>query len=389
MPKKSIVSRTIAEFFPSQFRALLTATGKDFIERSGLDLVRHATLQVLLGHNVRTQTEPLTRQRIAEIGGALIAMFESGQRIDPQFYAQLSQAALTQLRQRGNTREKVWPAQWVLGLTGKQVQNVLRSNDEALKAFIDTFERAIEQAANNLTQQLGELRLILEVGENHVTPPATLNWVDALRLTTTIGCAELAVRGSDKSRYGKLFERLVLGSALTMLGFDLAEKRAGDRSNKVFWLSDSSDDRECDATAIIKPGMIARFDIGFIGIGNPEIVRDKLSRFAREVERGERSTSSTTFVIVDRYPTGPNANSRQLAEKSGTALVQMSMSLWPRELAKEMKARVQHQHSLAGYDDANAEAYIRNAMSSMDVLSFLRGATENDESNSERDLPIN
>lgn len=47
-------SPSLAGLFPAQFRPLLTATGKDFIERSGPDLVRQATLQVLLGHNVRT-----------------------------------------------------------------------------------------------------------------------------------------------------------------------------------------------------------------------------------------------------------------------------------------------------------------------------------------------
>jgi hypothetical protein len=129
----------------------------------------------------------------------------------------------------------------------------------------------------------------------------------------------------------------------------------------------------------VRPGTIAGFDIGFIGVGNPEIVRDKLSRFARSVETGRRQTSSTTFIVVDRIPSGPNASSRRLADRSGTALVQMSMSLWPRELARELAQRVQYRHPLASYGDAEVEAYIDKAMARMDVLAFLRRAAEDHE----------
>ncbi len=366
---------SLGQHFPPAFRDLLTATGRDFIERAGEDLVRHATLQVLLGHNVRTQTEPLTRQRIAEIGGALLATFYRASQKDPNFYAHLSQLAQTELRSRDLSSR--WPAQWTLGLTGKGVQNVLRSERSALSAYLGSFEGALDNAARHLGAELGPLRLKLAVGKAAPDGPA-LDWDQALRILTVIGCAELAVRGSDKSRYGKLFERLVLGSALTLLGFRLTERDDGGASERVFWLSDSSDERECDATAIVAPGVLARFDIGFIGIGNPEIVRDKLSRFAREVERSGRRSSSTTFVIVDRFPDGRGANTREIAEKSGTALIQMSMSLWPRELAKEMQARLRHSHALCKESDADAEKYIRTRMASVDVMSFLRGASEDD-----------
>lgn len=367
----------LADLFPPALRDLLTATGKHFIQRIGPDLVRQSTLNVLLGHNVRTQTEPLTRQRIAEVSGALLAMFEKGLDLDPEFYARLSRMALAQLGARnGGARDKVWPAQWALGLTGKGLQNVLRGDAEALAAFLDTFETSISQAANSLQEKLGPLQLAVRIGHDPKADRPALGWVEALRLTTAIGCAELAVRGSDKSRYGKLFERLVLGSVLSILGFEPGGREKGAKKDRVFWLSDSSDDRECDATAIVKPGTIARFDIGFIGVGNPEIVRDKLSRFARDVERAGKVVSSTTFVIVDRYPTGPTANSLVIAKRSGTAILQMSMSLWPRELARELKSRVGYAHPLADYNDTKTQVYITKAMSKIDVMGFLRGAVE-------------
>jgi len=53
-----------------------------------------------------------------------------------------------------------------------------------------------------------------------------LNWKDIARLTTAIGSQTLAIRGSDKSMYGKLFERLILGSMLTILGYKRVNREA-------------------------------------------------------------------------------------------------------------------------------------------------------------------
>ena len=365
--------------FPSEFIALLNATGKQFIERAGQDLVRHATTQILLGHNVRTQTEPLTRQRIAEVSGALLTMFERGARTVPAFYDRLPALAIA--APAVSKSDVVLPPRvrhWLMGLTGKSVQNVLRSDKGSLDGFAESFDKAILAAADQLESMLGPLQMSLNVGGHQSRNAISqLSWREALRIMTTVGCAELAIRGSDKSRYGKLFERLVLGSVLTILGFTL--DTSGKKKRKAFWLSDTSGDRECDATLIVEPGRVARFDIGFIGIGNPEIVRDKLSRFAREVERGERNSSSTTIVIVDRYPTGPRANSRQLAEQSGAVLVQMSMSFWPRELATALLERFNYRHPLAGAADREAEQLIRRGMKTVDVLSFLRDVDEGAE----------
>ena len=61
MPKSSA---TFGQHFPESFRDLLSASGKQFLERAGAEMVSEATIQVLLGNNIRTQTEPLTRQRI-------------------------------------------------------------------------------------------------------------------------------------------------------------------------------------------------------------------------------------------------------------------------------------------------------------------------------------
>lgn len=40
---------------------MLTGTGKQFIERIGVETVRDVVVSVLMGENIRTRTEPLTR----------------------------------------------------------------------------------------------------------------------------------------------------------------------------------------------------------------------------------------------------------------------------------------------------------------------------------------
>jgi hypothetical protein len=131
---------------------------------------------------------------------------------------------------------------------------------------------------------------------------SALNWKDLTRLTTAIGATTLTIRGSEKSTYGKLFERLIMGSVLTILGFEHVENSQSPKIERVFWLSDSSDVRECDATIRLRPGKLARFDIGFIGKGNPEIMKDKLTRYANEVEQNGTANFSQTFIIVDKMP---------------------------------------------------------------------------------------
>ncbi len=56
----------------------LTANGKEFIERLGVETARQVILAVLRGENIRTQTEPLTRRRVAIATGAMVYLFAKG-----------------------------------------------------------------------------------------------------------------------------------------------------------------------------------------------------------------------------------------------------------------------------------------------------------------------
>lgn len=367
---------TLDQLFPAGGKTLLTGTGKQFIERIGLEAVREVVLAVMLGENVRTHTEPLTRRRITQISGALVAMFANGWLYTENFTEELSKLALQQLttrKRRGADKTSTWLANWAIGLTGKSDQNVVGKRSSRILDYIADFEQAIERAAEQCRADIGDIRMTLGYVEDLQGRKIELNWKDIARLTTAIGSATLTIRGSEKSMYGKLFERLILGSFLTILGFQRVDPTTNTRTRNVFWLSDSSDLRESDATLLLRPGKLARFDMGFIGPGNSEISKDKLSRFARKIETAGSSHSSVTFVVVDRLPS--TLTTQQAAEQIGAEIIQMSMQYWPRELAQKLGARLGLQHELQKMRDEQMHAYLQTKLSDIPIQDFLTGVS--------------
>ena len=145
------------------------------------------------------------------------------------------------------------------------------------------------------------------------------------------------------------------------------------KNEGVFWLSDSRDVRESDATLIVSPGRLARFDIGFIGIGNPEISKDKLSRWAREMETAGGTVSSTTFIIVDRLP--KTGKTEKAAEEIGAELIQMSMQYWVKDLARRLGDRFGIEHELQTISEDDIGEYLHGRLASIPVQEFLSGVS--------------
>lgn len=376
---------TIGELFPADSRLLLTGGGKEFIERVGVEAARQVVLSVMQGENIRTQTEPLSRRRIAQVTGAMVSLFANGLLQQSNFTEQLSALAIQQINNsRRNDNANIWPAQWLIGLTGKSVQNVLRSDPAAREAYISDFEAAVEEAADKCRAEMGELEMTLGYVQDKSGRKSALDWKGITRLTTAIGSATLTIRGSDKSIYGKLFERLILGSFLSIMGFERVNPLTNTKTEKVFWLSDSSDLRESDATLLISPGKLARFDIGFIGPGNSEISKDKLSRYAREVERDGTKHNSVTFIVVDRLPRTGKTN--QAAKELEAEIIQMSMQFWPKLLAERLGERLGYQHELQTMPDAEIKSYLERSLASVAIQDFLIGVSPADLE-TEADLP--
>lgn len=368
---------TINDLYPPGSRLLLTGGGKEFIERIGVEAVRQVVFGVLMGENVRAQTEPLSRRRIAQVSGAMVALFARGFIEVEDFAGQLSDMAVQQITaSRKNDRASIWPAQWLIGLTGKAEQNVLRSSPAEREQYIADFEAAIEEAAAKCREEIGDLKMTLGFAEDSGGRRVELDWTDITRLTTAIGSQTLTIRGSDKSMYGKLFERLILGSFLTILGFERVNPATNTKTAKVFWLSDSSDLRESDATLLLQPGKLARFDIGFIGPGNSEISKDKLSRYAREVERTGGLHSSVTFIVVDRLPR--SGKTEAAARAIGAEIVQMSMRYWPRDLADRLGKRLGFEHELQTMPDDEIGGYLKAKLEAIPIQDFLIGVTPED-----------
>lgn len=381
--------RTLGSLFPEQGRILLTGTGKQVLERIGVEAARRIVLSVMMGENIRDQTEPLTRQRITQISGAMVIMFLRGWLEVEHFTDKLSSMAVEQLTSSGKRIQKanISPALWVLGLTKKQMQNVLRDRKERLIPYITGFETVIEQAAAQCPKDYGELRITMGFAKDSEGRTITLGWKDLARLMTAIGSQTLAIRGSDKAMFGKLFEKLILGSVLTTFGFRRVNPAINTSTDKVFWLSDSTGSRESDATLIFRRGQVARFDMGFIGRGNSEISKDKLSRYEREAEAAGGKHSSVTFIIVDRLPT-KSKKTQEAANKIGAEIIQMHWQYWPRRLAERLGERLGFVHELQTMPDNKIREYLTNQLADIPIQDFLTAITigELEEENESKDM---
>src|SRR5206468_157982 len=139
-------------------------------------------------------------------------------------------------------------AQWVLGLNNKAFQNVLRSDPEQIAAYRDMYVAACNETIANHSAHSGALGGTLQLDKGSAIK---VDWLMMLYLMNAIGVQTLAIRGSDKSAYGKLFEKLILGSLLSILDFRFTQKDQPESLDKVFWLSSrNTDDRESDATLL-------------------------------------------------------------------------------------------------------------------------------------------
>jgi len=357
---------SIRDLIPSAFRELVESKGANFIRQVGEDTVRKIVVDILCGVNLRASTESLTRQRIGKVNAVTLLMYLRGLQIASDFSRQIPQLAADGLSQRAPKHEKSC-CQWMLGLTYKSFQNVLRDDTSAIGQYAKMFADSLEALAEQTRQDHGDLACRIKLGGEQ---EVTFDWYDILSLFCTIGSQTLAIRGSEKSTYGKLFERLVLGSVLTLLDFEHTALPPSKLSG-VFWLSSRIGEREADATLLIKPGQAIRFDLGFIGRGNPEITKDKVSRFERDLEVNQKRYHSATIIIVDRV--GPSSVLEEQARRAGAHVIQMSMSHWPKQLAHLLCEKFGYQHELIDIRPQHIANYFHRKLEQVHFEDFVRG----------------
>lgn len=229
-----------------------------------------------------------------------------------------------------------------------------------MNACLDAVD-SLREAHGDLT---GEARL---GDEYHVR----LTWRLMVFLMAAIGSQTLTIRGSVKSTYGKLFERLVLGALLTILGFKQVSPGDLESGERIFWLSECGGIRESDATLLYAHGKGVRFDIGFIGRGNPEITLDKVSRFQRRIEFGRSHWYMSTIIIVDQI--GRGSRLRERAEELEGTIIQMSGSYWPQQVAKQLREVLGFDHPLVDMPSAEVAEYLRDELEKVAIDEFVPG----------------
>lgn len=358
------MEQKISKFIPKIGESLAIYKGKEVLERIGESIVKEVVASILCGGNVRTLTEGLTRRRLALSNAALLVTFLKSYKHIDNFIKKMPEIVKNELITK-ISREKKMFLQWFIGLTGKSIQNVLRSNDGEYDKYIENIEKSLKKSIENCKVDFGELRGKLEL--NNVA--CSVNWPFILYLFTAIGAQTLSIRGSEKSMYGKMFEKLILGSLMTILGYQLISPNDSTLSNKVFWLSSRGEKRESDATLLDKPGVGVRFDIGFIGPGNTEISLDKVSRFEREMEHGRQIHYMSTIIIVDRI--GEKSRIVDMARGINGDIVQMSMAYWIKDVCKILKYKINFEHELLKIPNKNIKPYIENKMESVNLKTFL------------------
>jgi len=347
---------------------LLSGGGAEFVEMIGVEATREVVHSVFCGENLRDSTEPFTRRRLALSNASFVALLIRGCADVEDFLQNLSSLAAEQL-QSATSKPDRWVLQWTLGLTAKAVQNILRDDPAKFSQYSADYDKAINDAIQTCQSQLGQL-----TGEIELSPDlkAPLNWAFMLYLLAAAGAQTLTLRGSEKSIYGKLFERLVLGSLLHILGFRLVDPATNRSFDKVFWLSSPEDRRASDATVIHRPGIGVRFDIGFIGRGNPEIILDKVSRFERELEYGRDRHYMETFIVVDRI--GPGSTVIERARRIHASIIQMSMAFWPQQVATKLHQSIGFEHELVNMPTSPASKisdYLRDLLTSVPIMDFI------------------
>ena len=365
MPKIKKQLNALTDLISTADLDLLSASGSQLVEQIGLDVVRGVVLDILTGKNLRDSTEALTRRRIATLNLATMELFIKGSANSKDFVHELPRIATDIFLKGSLSKAERWLAQWILGLTDKAFQNVLRDDPEAIAEYRDRYIQICDEVIAARKSEKGTLEGEITINGNQ---KAQINWLWVTYLLNTIGAQTLAIRGSEKSAYGKLFEKLVLGSLLHILGFKHIAPPPQEYE-KVFWLSSRNEKRESDATLLYELGQGVRFDIGFIGRGNPEISLDKVTRFEREISLGRSKFFMATIILVDRI--GANSRIKRMAEEVHGTIIQMSAGYWPRQAAQVLNKSVGFKHDLLRMTDSETEKYLRKAMRKVPLEQFI------------------
>lgn len=369
------------DLIPESNLRLVQYSGAQIIDRLGNEIISNVVASVLSGENIRNLTEGLTQRRLLLMNSGLFVTFLKALSSYDNFSTQMSSVIASELAnskaskkrsEKLSDNEKQYLL-WFLGLTLKSVDNVTRG-DSGLNAYLTELDRNLEGIAKTVEQSFGSLELKVKLkGDRY-----TLKWPALLRCMLAMGAQTLTIRGSEKSIYGKLFEKFVLGSAITLMGGTYVNKDDTTKDRMAFWLSSKINDRrESDATFLLRPGIGICFDIGFTGKGNPEAPMDKLTRYDNLLQRGKRRNVMSTIVLIDTI--GEDSRAKDIAEETGGYLIQMSSSYWVKELAEDIHiVDPTFDNPLLHMSNEESISYIKSEVTKIDLSQFLTQADINE-----------
>ena len=207
--------------------------------------LRAIVTALFCGYNYRLYTEGETRHVLLETYSELNAI---RQRLPAHAgYDEWLEAVADELDK--NPGSLGW---WLVGLTNKTANNLGLQRRDRL---------------DYLAEVLAHIRSFV------ADSAAPLAFSDAVVMLWA-GAATLTIRGSRKSRLGKVLEGSFLRAGLSLLGL---------REGEDFWLNMQRDAevlREVDAEIASRRGRI-RVEMGLIERGNQEVIEDKINRVGR------------------------------------------------------------------------------------------------------------
>ena len=367
---------SLSDYIPAAGLELVKYKRQQFIDKLGLEIVQGVVASIMKGKNVRDLTEGLTQRRILMLTASVLKTYLEAMNSIEDFENKLSEIIKNNVSIRLNPSLKSYLF-WFVGLTGKSIQNVIR--DGELSNYIEVFDENLKDIAKDVEDTYGDLTLEAKFDDNKLT----LKWPNLVRCLLAVGAATLTARGSEKSLYGKTFEILVLGSVLTILGFDYIDKNDVSKDTKVFWLSERKNKRESDATLLVRKGVGVRFDIGFIGKGNTEISLDKVSRFERVMERGGTSHNTSTIILVDNI--GENSRITEMAKAIDGTILQMRENYWVYSLALTLEKKCNYRSDILNKTKEESLSFIDAKMKTVNLGEFLKLAGDDEEEDEEQE----
>ena len=354
----------IFEYYNRFGKENIKATSSDFTETVGDDGVKDIIRKVLVGGNVRDTTEFITQRRLLNSYFSMLDLYLnhlSDYSADPEKF---SQYVINDLKEAKNDAKVL--DLWLLGLTQKGFDNIVRGA-ENLEEYQYSFTKSMSDTVEDLENTYGKISGTIEINKKRID----VNWNTLALLFMALGGQTLSIRGSAKSMNGKMFEKLVLGSLLTINGFMYLKEppKEIDIKKKYFWLSHMDEnDRETDAT-IIYNGKAISVDIGFIGRGNPEITLDKVTRFGAYKRIGDIAHDMATIIIVDTV--GDNSDLFNKAKKVNGYVFQMRHEDWTIEVAKTICEIMGISNSLSTKKQWELDEYFKKELKNVDISRFV------------------